>query len=197
MGQITDEQFDFFHQCFTTMWTVVIVELIVGTCPTNPPIRLLAMPLASALFCFTLILAAIDYMRWRKIPSPFAISSQPKGSIPRPSIYNIIEDVVSVDGCGGAEFRARLSVRYESSHAFRRMISRVGLSWWISGLFVAVLTTVLVSTLTHDAAFVVGWSVPFFWAGIWALGTILYVRKQLRYEAETWNKEAAGVSESV
>ncbi len=56
---------------------------------------------------------------------------------------------------------------------------------------VAVLTTILVFTLPKDAAFVVGWSVPFVWAGIWALGTTLYVRKELRREAKTWSKVEA------
>lgn len=171
-----------------------MIELIVGTCPRNPPIRLLAMPLSSALFCFAIILAALDIMSWRKIASPVRISSQPKGCIPRPSIYNIIEDVVSVDGCGGMDFRIRLGNRYEASKVFRRMIRRVGVSWWISGMGVAVLTTVLVFTLSsRDAVFVVGWSVPFVWAGIWTVGTIVYVRNQLRLEQETWNKEEAGI----
>ena len=170
------------------MWMILMVELIVGTCPENPPIRLLALPLASAVYTFVIILSTIDVMHHFRLPTPLRISSQPKGAVPKPGIYFIIEDVISVDGYGTAAFRDSLANRYESSIVFRQMLSRLSIAWWSSGMVAAVLTTVLVFTLSKDAAFVVGWSVPFVWAGIWASGTIIYVRKELKREVRTWNK---------
>lgn len=43
---------DWFHWNFSFAWIVVMIELIVGTIPTHPPIRLLAMPLTSMLYAF-------------------------------------------------------------------------------------------------------------------------------------------------
>lgn len=189
----SNPQLDFFHWCFTLMWMILMIELIVGTVPVNPPIRLLSMPLASALFTFSVILMLIDLLRFFGIASPVRISSQPKGMIPKPAIYFILEDVVAVDGCGTVAFRDALSVRYDSSHVFREMIRRLSVFWWVSGLAMAVVTTILIFTLPKEAAFVVGWSVPIVWAAVWALVTTMYVRRELKREETTWSKADAAV----
>jgi len=177
---------------------VLMIELIVGTVPENPPIRLLSMPLSSCLYVFGVVLLTLDIMRYFSLPSPYRISSVPAGTVPLPSIYFIIEDVVSVDGCGEAQYRRSLLRRYDASPVFRRMLSRLSVFWWIGTLGCAVLTTILVFTLTSkDAAFVVGWTVPFVWAGVWAGLTMIYVTRMLRVERETWGSwdvEAKSVS---
>lgn len=166
-----------------------MIELIVGTIPENPPIRLLAMPLTTALFSFGTELLIVDVSRILKIPSPFRMSSLPKGSILRPGIYSIIEDVVAVDGSGGTAFRERFNARYEASHIFRQMLHRLTLFWAIGAEAMAVVTTILVFTIQPDAAYTVGWTIPFIWAGIWTLGTIWYVKKDLKLELERWGQE--------
>lgn len=166
-----------------------MVELIIGTIPKNPPIRLLAMPLATLLLTFGTELLIIDIARIMKIRSPLRISSMPKGTELRPGIYNIIEDIVAVDGSGGTAFRERLNARYEASHIFRQMLHRLTLFWAIGAEAMAVLTTILVFTLSDDAAYTVGWSAPFVWAGIWTLGTIWYVKKDLKLEQERWTQD--------
>lgn len=181
-----DRQLDFFHWCFTFMWMVLMIELIVGTIPENPPIRLLSMPLASCLYVFGIILLTIDVMRLLRFPAPFKISSQSPRTTPNAAIYFIIEDVVAVDGYGGTGFRTRLRCRYEASEGFRTMIGILSIFWWTGALAAAVITTVLVFTLSNDAAFVVGWTVPFVWAGAWAIATMIYVRRMLRAEREGW-----------
>lgn len=180
---------DWFHWCFSAMWIVIMAELIVGTVFENPPIRLLAMPLATVLFTFGTELLIIDILRIRHIPSPIRISSSPAGAPFRPGIYSIIEDVIAVDGGGGTVFRERLNTRYEASHIFRQMLHRLTLFWAIGAEVMAVVTTILVFTLQRDAAYTVGWSVPFIWAGVWVLGTWWYVEKDLKLERQRWGEE--------
>ncbi|GFZ49882.1 hypothetical protein JCM24511_07285 [Saitozyma sp. JCM 24511] len=183
------QQLDWFHWCFTLMWVFVLAELIYGTTPTLPPMRLLSMPLATVLYTFGTIMLVVDAMRYLRITIPFPLSSQPRGSVPRPAIYPYIEDIVAVDGGGGATYRKQLSDRYEASPIFRAMLSKLSLFWWIGAELVATLTTALVFTLPKEPAYVVGWSLPFLWAGIWTAATIWYAKRELRREAKQWSEE--------
>jgi hypothetical protein len=171
------------------MWVFVLAELIYGTTPTVPPMRLLSMPLATVLYTFGTIMLVVDAMRYLRITIPFPLSSQPRGSVPRPAIYPYIEDIVAVDGGGGATYRKQLSDRYEASPIFRAMLSKLSLFWWIGAESLAALTTVLVFTIPKEPAYVVGWSLPFLWAGIWTASTFWYVKKELGCEAKQWLEE--------
>ena len=179
---------DWFHWNFSIGWFFVMCELIIGTAFTNPPIRLLAMPVATMLWWFAIQTILEDILRLLGTPSPVRISSMPKGARFRPGIYSIIEDVVAVDGSGGTRFRKRLNDRYEASHYFRQMLHRLTLFWSAGAAGAATLTTILVFTLERDAAYVVGWTLPFIWAGIWAPCTIWYVKRELRHEGEAWRE---------
>lgn len=154
------------------------------------------MPLASMTYAFGCELMIIDLMRYFQIPAPCRISSIPKGAQLRPGIYSIIEDVVAVDGSGGTAFREALNRRYEASHIFRAMLRRLGLFWSVGAQACATLTTILIFTLGKDAAYVVGWSLPFVWAGIWTLGTFWYVDRKLKEEKRVWAEEVAAKSNS-
>lgn len=162
-----------------------------GTIPEHPPIRLLAMPLVSMLYAFGTELIIVDIARYFEIPAPVRISSVPKGSQLRPGIYSIIEDVCAVDGSGGTAFREALNKRYEASHIFRAMLRRLGFFWAAGAEGCAVLCTVLIFTIQHEAAYCVGWSVPFIWAGSWALATYFYVVRKLAEEQKAWTEEVA------
>ncbi|EMC91261.1 hypothetical protein BAUCODRAFT_54366, partial [Baudoinia panamericana UAMH 10762] len=182
---------DFFHWNFTLGWFVIMIELIVGTIPEDPPIRLLAMPVVSMLYVFGTELIIADVLRLFHIPAPFRISSMPKGSQLRPCVYSIIEDVVAVDGSGGVAFREALNKRYEDSHVFRAMLRRLGAFWAFGMEAIAIVLTILIFTVQHEAAYVIGWSVPFIWAGIWIVITYYYVKKKLREEKVAWTEEIA------
>ena len=152
------------------------------------------MPLASMVFTFGTELMIIDIMRYFEFPAPCRISSIPKGAQLRPGIYSIIEDVVAVDGSGGTEFREALNRRYEASHIFRAMLRRLGFFWAIGAQLCAALTTALIFTISKDAAYCVGWSLPFVWGGIWTLGTFWYVGRKLKEEKIAWAAEVAAKS---
>lgn len=182
---------DWFHWNFSLAWIIVMIELIVGSVPEHPPIRLLSMPLATMLYTFGTELLIVDICRYFQVPAPCRISSVPKGAQLRPGIYSLIEDICSVDGSGGTAFREAFDRRYEASHIFRSMLRRLGIFWAVGAEGTAVLCTILIFTIGKDAAYVVGWSVPFIWAGIWTPLTFWYVKRELKKERIVWAEEVA------
>lgn len=158
------------------------------------------MPVPTMLLVFGTQLLLIDALRALHIPSPLRISSVPCRAQLRPGIYSLIEDVCAVDGSGGTDFRVALDRRYEASHVFRAMLRRLGVFWAVGAEGCAVLCTALIFGLSSgEAAYVVGWSVPFVWAGIWTVATFWYVKRELRIEAKAWREEVArkGVAGSM
>ena len=132
-----------------------MLELVIGTYPKEPPIRLLAMPPATMCYAFGVQMLIIDTMRLLGCKAPIRISSLPRGSPLRPGIYSIIEDVCAVDGGGGTEYRQRLNLRYQASHYFRQMLHRLTLFWAVGALVIAAVTTAVVFTASKDVAYVV------------------------------------------
>lgn len=149
------------------------------------------MPLATMLFVFGVEMLVVDTMRYFQMPAPVRISSIPKGAQLRPAIYSLIEDIVAVDGSGGSTYREALNKRYESSHVFRAMLRRLGAFWMVGCNAMAVVTTILIFTIQHEAAYCVGWSAPFVWVAIWTAMTIWYVKRKLREEQTAWEAEIA------
>lgn len=163
-----------------------MIELIAGTCPHDPPIRVLAMPAATMLFAIGVELLLVDILRIMKIPAPCRISSLPQGAPLRPGIYAYIEDICAVDGSGGTEFRQRLNLRYQASKGFREMLHRLTLFWAIGAIVCSAVCTAIIFTIQRDAAYVVGWILPFLWAGVWTAITIPWVQRELTKEYEEW-----------
>ncbi|KAF9870593.1 hypothetical protein CkaCkLH20_11899 [Colletotrichum karsti] len=187
---------DWFHWNFSFAWIIIMIELIVGTVPEHPPIRLLSMPVTTMLYVFGTELLLVDALRAFRVPAPCRVSSVPRGAQLRPGIYSLIEDICAVDGSGGTEFRAALDRRYEASHVFRAMLRRLGVFWAVGAEACAVLCTILIFTLSGDVAYTIGWSLPFVWAGVWTAVTFWYVERELEREAEGWAEEARkGVTE--
>ncbi|KAH8652223.1 hypothetical protein BX600DRAFT_441119 [Xylariales sp. PMI_506] len=183
---------DTFHWMFSLGWIVIMIELIIGTVQENPPIRLLSMPLSTMLFVFGTLMLIIDVMRFFHVPAPVRISSVPKGAQLRPGIYSLIEDVCAVDGSGGTAFRVAFDRRYSASHLFRTMLRRLGVFWAVGAEACAALCTALVFGLENaDISYVVGWSLPFVWAGVWAALTTVYVKWELAREKKLWAAEAS------
>ena len=147
------------------------------------------MPLASMMWVFGTELLVVDIMRYFQIPAPVRMSSIPKGAQLRPAIYSMIEDVVAVDGSGGTEYREALNRRYEASHVFRSLLRRLGVFWAVGAEGMAMVTTILIFTIGPEAAYVVGWSAPFVWAGIWTGITIYYAKYMLKKEQQAWTEE--------
>jgi len=177
---------DWFHWNLSVGWFFVMIELIAGTCPHDPPIRVLAMPAPTMLFAIGVELLIVDVMRIMNMPAPCRISSLPQGAPLRPGIYAYIEDICAVDGSGGTEFRQRLNLRYQASKAFRVMLHRLTLFWAIGAVVCSVVCTAIIFTIQRDAAYVVGWVLPFLWAGVWTAITIPWVQRELKKEYQEW-----------
>jgi hypothetical protein len=135
-----------------------MAELIGGTIPANPPIRLLSMPPTTMLWAIGTQMIILEILRLLAVPAPFRISSLPKGAPLRPALYSIIEDVCAVDGSGGTEFRQRLNLRFLMSKHFRVMLHRLTLFWSIGAMVIAAVVTGVIfgsPGVSGDAAYVV------------------------------------------
>ncbi|KAJ5159665.1 uncharacterized protein N7482_006669 [Penicillium canariense] len=186
---------DFFHINFTIVWLILAVELIIGTVPKQPYVRLVAMVLPTVMFYFGFVHLTLDVLRMMGFKAPFRISSTPKGSVMPTALYALIEDVVAVDGGGGQMYRYALRTRYLSSPYFRRMLFEMNCFWSGGSIIFAAAITVVIFTVSEPVAFTLGWSLPFAWAGVWTLITIPWVQSDLRREKKAWaeNRGQGGI----
>ncbi|KAG4430022.1 hypothetical protein IFR05_014491 [Cadophora sp. M221] len=145
-------------------------------------IRLLSLP-APVLMYFLATLTALSLvLNFLCVKLPFRFGSMDAGTVVRPAIYYIVEDVVAVDGNGGVEYREAFGARYESSPMFQRMIRTLSAVWCLAFYAIAAWFTVLVFTLPVVAVYAVGWAGPFPLAGLLAVWTIYYVKSALGAE---------------
>ncbi|KAJ5900737.1 uncharacterized protein N7473_004807 [Penicillium subrubescens] len=186
---------DFFHINFTIVWLILAVELIVGTVPTEPYVRLVAMVLPTVMFYFGFVHLTLDVLRMMGYKAPFRISSTPKGSVMPTALYALIEDVVAVDGGGGQMYRYALRTRYLSSPYFRKMLFEMNCFWSGGSIIFAAVFTAIIFTVSEPVAFTLGWTLPFAWAGVWTLITIPWVQSDLRREKQAWaeNRGQGGI----
>jgi hypothetical protein len=145
-------------------------------------IRLLSLPAALLMFLVATLTFLSLMLNYLEVRLPFRFGSLDRGNILRPAIFYIVEDVVAVDGEGGMEYRKAFGARYDESHIFRGMIWKLSVFWMVAFYAMAVLFTVLVLTLPVAAVYVIGWAAPFPLAGLLAVGTIFYVKSELRKE---------------
>lgn len=103
-----------------------------------------------------------------------------------PITYSIIEDAVAVDGGGGKKYRAAFLLRYNASPKFRMLLRQMTWFWGVPSLAVGVALMALVFTVPRPVAYGLGWSIPSFWAGLWTLITIFWVKRALREEEREW-----------
>ncbi|GKZ74805.1 hypothetical protein AnigIFM60653_001146 [Aspergillus niger] len=178
--------FDFTHWHILVSWIIIIAELVLGTIPEPPWIRMLAMPVPSLFFIFSIEMLIFESMYIFKIPVPFRISSVPKGDPMRPALYPLLEDIIAVDGMGQTEFRDHLNQRYNASPPFRSMLHRLTMLWMIPQMLVAGGTLAGIVIADHELAYTLGWSVPAIWAGIWAMVMAIRIRVELRRERHYW-----------
>ncbi|KAL5042238.1 hypothetical protein BDW71DRAFT_200721 [Aspergillus fruticulosus] len=179
---------DFTHWNILVAWVIIIAELVIGTIPDPPWMRLLAMPLSSLFFVFAVEMLLLETMYVFAIRVPFRVSSIPKGDPMRPALYPFLEDIIAVDGKGGQRYRGRLDQRYKASPPFRGMLHRLTLLWAIPQTLVAGGAMAGIFTADRELAYTLGWSVPAIWAGIWAAVMVAWTRVELRRETHYWRR---------
>lgn len=179
--------------------TIVEIELIAATAPSNPILRLCAMPTPSICFYLGFMFLTTAVLNSMKYRLPFNMSSTPKGSICPPALYTFIEDSVAIEGRGEIAYRLALRDRYNASPMFRRMLITLTWMWGVGLLIAATVSTVLVMELQEHIAFGMGWGVPFAMLAVYAAITIVYVRRSLKEEKRMWREkaEAGAMAEST
>jgi len=125
----------------------------------------------------------------RHIRLPVRVSSLPRRAILPPLTYTIVEDVIAVDGGGGLEFRQAWRHRYEASRVIRKIIRTTAIGWGLSGTVLAAGLIVAAWTAPTDTGYGLSYGLPWLWAMLSAVGTILYVKSELERERREWFME--------
>ncbi|PLB45540.1 hypothetical protein P170DRAFT_512214 [Aspergillus steynii IBT 23096] len=134
--------------------------------------RLISLPLPVLILQVSSQLLCACVMNLMHAQYPFRVSSMNRTALVRPGVYTIVEDVLAVDGGQGEEYRRLLDARYCSSKAIRVLLARLDLAWGLSGAIVATGLITLIGTLSsRDTVFLIGWLVPWGWAGLLAVVT--------------------------
>lgn len=165
--------------------------MIAGCIPHEPLVRLLSSPFAISLVILGAVLvwsAMMHSMGWK---TPVRLSSTASGEKCPPVVYAVIEDVVGVDGRGGAEYRLALRKRWEASPQFRRLLTQLTWFWGLGAVLVggAVLVLIFVDAMPEKVSYGIGWGVPSLWVAIWAAITTSWVRRALKEEKLKWRRD--------
>ncbi|GKZ97365.1 hypothetical protein AnigIFM59636_000748 [Aspergillus niger] len=182
-------KFDFFHWNYLLGFVLVTIIIVVGLTEDPPSVRMTSLPPSILLVQVGLTLVIVGVLAKLRVRQPFPVSSMPAGTAFRPGILVIIEDVVAVDGGRGRAYRSALMERYAASLRFRRLIEDLNWFWGFGGLLMGiVLICILASVGSQTFAFGLGWTVPWIWAGVWAVITTYWVKSALREEKLTWSE---------
>ena len=170
-------QMDFFNICAITGFVMVTAVLSDATSTDIPKLRQASMSPTIILYLaggLLLILGIMNALGWK---TPIRFSSVPRGQVPKPGVFVLIEDIVAVEGAGGQEYRKELVARYEGSKVFQEMLRQVNWFWSVGTLVVAVVMTVLVFEIDNlDVVFALGWSLPWAWGAFGAVITMFWVK---------------------
>ncbi|TVY23122.1 hypothetical protein LHYA1_G007826 [Lachnellula hyalina] len=135
---------DYFSWNMIVGFIIVTAVLSVATGEEPVNIRQASMPQAIILYLASSQLIVTGLMAALGLKTPVRFSSTTRGSLMKPGIFVLIEDIVGVDGGGGPEFRDALMARYETSKVFRRLIAQMNWFWGIGSMIVAGGTTAIV-----------------------------------------------------
>ncbi|KAJ9605439.1 hypothetical protein H2200_010096 [Cladophialophora chaetospira] len=135
---------DFFNYTAILGFAIVTAVLSIATADEDVDMRMASIPQAIILYLAggLLTITAITCSLGLKLP--ISMSSTPRGSVCKPGVFVVVEDIVAVDGGGGEEFRRAWSARYEASKTFRRMLVQLNWFWGVGSVAVAIVTTVVV-----------------------------------------------------
>jgi len=176
---------------------LVEIELIAGTAPNDPIVRLCAMPSPTICFYLGFLFIGSAILTQMRKKLPFNMSSTAKGTTWRPALLAFVEDAGAIEGQGGVEYRKQVMKRYEVSPLFRRMILLLTWGWGIGFIILAIISTVLIMELSEDIGFGVGWGLPWAGSAVLSIFTVIFVKWSLKKEYAEWrSKEAHSAGES-
>jgi hypothetical protein len=182
-------QLEFTNANFAICASIFEIILIIGMASKDPLLRICTLP--SAIICYYLgiLFLTTSTLTHFRVSLPFDMSSTPRGAPFRPALLAIIEDSAAIEARG--ELAARLAVikRYELSPLFRKMVQRLSWFWGIGCMVIAIITTILIFSLEENVAFGVGWGLPYIWATIFVLVSIVFVKASLKEERRVWRAD--------
>lgn len=177
---------EFLHVNILIIIFLIEVELVVGTIPEDPLVRLCAMAPPTICFYLGFLSCGSAILTAQKKPLPFNMSSTPKGQPWRPALLAFIEDAGGVEGGGGPEFRKAVNKRWKVSPQFRSMIIVLSWVWGIGFIIDGIASTVIIFLTNEDVGFAIGWGLPWALAAVQSLWTIPFVKGRVRKEWAEW-----------
>lgn len=176
---------DFFHIVINVALAGFFIPLIIGSSlnPASVPVVAMALPCFILVMCIPMLISGIFPNHFRM---PFRVSSFPAGHVLPPLTYTIVEDVVAVDGGGLLEFRQAWRSRYEASRVMRKLMRDIALLWGISGVLVGGALIAIAWTTAEDVGYGLGYSMPWLWAMVLTVATIVRVKLELERESREW-----------
>ncbi|KAI0069992.1 hypothetical protein K474DRAFT_1713725 [Panus rudis PR-1116 ss-1] len=177
---------DFFHYIINFGLFAFFTPLIVGSSlsPASPETTAMALPCFMLSQSIPMLISGLFPSHFRL---PFRVSSFPPRHVLPPLTYTIVEDVIAVDGGGGLEFRQAWRYRYESSRIMRRLLRDIALYWGLSGTILGIGLIVIVWLAPTDTGYGLGYSMPWLWAMLSTVVTIIWAKRELKREREEWS----------
>lgn len=128
---------------------------MIGLTHEPPSVRMAALPPCILLVQVGFTLVIVGILAKLGLRQPFAVSSMPAGTVFRPGILTIIEDVVAVDGGRGRLYRSALMERYRVSLRFQKLMEDLNWFWGFGGLVMGILLITIISK-AHTNTFAFG-----------------------------------------
>jgi hypothetical protein len=179
LGQTSRWAFDSLFWLYIIAFVLVMIPASTVTFFAPPTYWFLPIsPCAFLIFACPLFIATVFPFHL-----PFRIDSDPVGTLCKPAIYYVIENLIAVDWRQGREFRQEWRARYDFSPAFRKLLRELTLWWAIGAIFYMLgLTFITFAGLEFQRAF--GASLGCLYLFVTSLGLVswFWTRKALREE---------------
>lgn len=175
---------DYFNLNFLAGIIWVTAVIVMGNVIESVRVASMALPLLIMVTGLQMVVAVI--MQSLGMKCPVRISSVPRGASIRGGAYAIAEDIIGVDSDGGRAFREAMWKRWEVSEEFRRLLFVLDAGWGFSAVAVGAICIGIMfgGIVSEDAAWCVGWTVPWAFAGIGATLTVIVCKVYLKRERE-------------
>ncbi|TFY54708.1 hypothetical protein EVJ58_g8701 [Rhodofomes roseus] len=176
---------DFFQFILSLAMAAFFIPLIIGSSVTPGSPRITAMALPCVMLVLTLPLLITGLFPYR-VRVPWRVSSFPPRQPLPPLGYCYVEDIVAVDGGGCTHFRQAWRTRYEESQVIRHLIHQLSVWWGASGLIVAAGLLAACWAASVDTGYGLGYGIPWLWALLMAMVTVVRVHNELLRERREW-----------
>lgn len=172
---------DYFNFNFLVAFVAITAVNVVGNITLSVRLVALGLPILIAEVCAQLLVFAV--LARLQVRIPFRVSSVAAGTTGPSGVYSLVEDIIAVDGGQGRSYRQQLMDRYKASKTVRSLYHEMDLLWGISGTVIGIGTIALIFVLPdEDLAYALGWAIPWFFAAVVTVLTIVICKLRLRHE---------------